>query len=97
MCVSGIFLGVVWALWHLPLFFIPQSSQYNYPLIVHVLYTIILSMVITFVFERTKRNITFAIILHSASNALITSLAFSYSSVSNLYSYIRNNQLIKKA
>lgn len=90
---SGIFVGIVWSLWHLPLFFIPGSSQYGCPIAIHIMNAIIISMIITFVFKKTKGCITFSIMLHATSNALFTSLASSYSSTSKYYQFLNENQI----
>lgn len=88
-CFSSIIVGIIWALWHIPLFFIPGSSQYGCPLLLFILHSILLSIIITKVFDKTNHCITFAIILHATSNTLTTSFITSSSSFSKYYTFLQ--------
>jgi membrane protease YdiL (CAAX protease family) len=64
---SGLILGVVWGLWHLPLFFIKDTYQYNQGawsewFWLFFIGIIPLSVVFTWIFNNTRRS-TLAIIL----------------------------------
>lgn len=70
---SSLILGVVWALWHLPLFFIKDTYQSNLgvwsPAIWLFMVSIIpLTIVMTWVYNNTQRSTLAAILLHSMVN-----------------------------
>jgi membrane protease YdiL (CAAX protease family) len=75
--VSGLIVGVVWAIWHIPLFFIKGTSQYNMqlqdgllPVILgYSIFVIVSSIQFTWVFNNTKGSVLLAAIMHGASNA----------------------------
>jgi uncharacterized protein len=65
--VSSLILGVVWALWHLPLFFIKDTYQYNQGawsewFWLFMIGIIPLAVIFTWIFNNTRRS-TLAIIL----------------------------------
>jgi membrane protease YdiL (CAAX protease family) len=64
---SGI-VGIIWALWHLPLFFIPGMPQHGTPFVAFVVYTVALSVVLTFLAERTNGSVLVATLFHGAVN-----------------------------
>lgn len=66
--VASLILGSVWAVWHLPLFFMPNLSQSYMPFGVFFLLTIGFSIIFTWTFCRTGRNLFSALLLHTAIN-----------------------------
>lgn len=73
--VSGLIVGVAWAIWHMPLFFIKGTSQYEQaqdgllPAILgYSLLVIASSIQFTWVFNNTKGSVLLAAVLHGASN-----------------------------
>lgn len=71
--VASLILGVVWSLWHLPLFFIKDSYQYNLgvgSLAFWLFMTAIvpLNVVFTWVFNNTNRSTLGAMLLHFMVN-----------------------------
>ena len=77
--VSSIIIGVLWGLWHIPLFLVEGTTQYNWRmdagLIPAVLgYTVFIiawSIQYTWVFNNTKGSVLLAAVLHGAGNAWI--------------------------
>jgi membrane protease YdiL (CAAX protease family) len=65
---ASVFLGAMWALWHLPLFYMPQMPQYGHPFGAFVVYTIALSIVMTFLAQRTGCSVIIATLFHGAVN-----------------------------
>ncbi|MHC1781835.1 MAG: CPBP family intramembrane glutamic endopeptidase [Anaerolineaceae bacterium] len=65
---ASLILGSVWAVWHLPLFFMPNLSQSYMPFGIFFLLTIGFSMVFTWIYHRTGRNLFSALLLHTAIN-----------------------------
>jgi membrane protease YdiL (CAAX protease family) len=78
--VGTILLGVLWGLWHLPLFFIPGTDWYALPVVgtglighlvplgVFVIWTIALAITITSVFNNTRGSLLLAMLLHASIN-----------------------------
>ena len=60
---------VTWALWHLPLFFIPGVSQYRQNFWVFAIYALFFSLIFGWVYGRTK-SIPLAILGHTLVNTL---------------------------
>lgn len=75
--VSSIIIGVIWAIWHLPLFFITGTTQnllMQYFPLASVLFFIMvigLSITMTWVYNNTERSILGAILLHTIWNTFI--------------------------
>lgn len=70
---SSLILGVVWSLWHLPLFFIKDSYQYNLgfgsPAFWLFMISIIpLNVAFSWIFNNTRRSTLAVIIFHSMVN-----------------------------
>ncbi|WP_181163812.1 type II CAAX endopeptidase family protein [Pontibacter mangrovi] len=70
--VGSFILGVVWILWHLPLFFIEGTSQhakgFGYQFWSWSFQLITLSFIFTWVYNNTNRSILGAILLHLLAN-----------------------------
>jgi len=75
--VSGLIVGVVWAIWHIPLFFIKGTNQYDMqlqdgllPVILgYSIFVIVSSIQFAWVFNNTKGSVLLAAVFHGASNA----------------------------
>ncbi len=65
---ASIVLGLIWALWHLPLFFIPGTDTFGQPFFVYTLQVVALSVAITFLYVRTNGSLLLPMILHAAVN-----------------------------
>jgi len=63
-------LGVVWAAWHLPLFFMPTMPQYGSPFPAFIGYTIGLSLILTVLAQRTRGSLVIATLFHGAVNTI---------------------------
>jgi membrane protease YdiL (CAAX protease family) len=77
---ASLILGVLWALWHLPLFFIPGTFQQQYGdpvpgFIVFAPGVIGRSVVYTWLHLGTRRSLWAAILYHAVSNYTISFLA----------------------
>jgi membrane protease YdiL (CAAX protease family) len=64
--VSSLAVGIVWGLWHLPLFYMVGTSQHelHLPFVGFLLGTLTLSVVMTWVNNNTRNSIWAAILLH---------------------------------
>lgn len=70
---SSLILGVIWAVWHIPLFFIVGSYQYNLGLGTLSFWTCMVNIVsqavlITWIYNNTDRSTTSAILFHFMVN-----------------------------
>jgi uncharacterized protein len=75
-------LGILWGLWHMPLFFIPGTDQYALsfggigfishllPLGVFVIWTIALAITITWIFNNTHGSLGLSMMLHASINTV---------------------------
>ena len=75
--VSGLIVGVAWATWHIPLFFIKGTSQYEQamdagllPAILgYAVFVTVQSVQFTWLFNNTKGSVLLAAVFHGAANA----------------------------
>jgi hypothetical protein len=63
---SSVFIGVVWAFWHLPLFFLVGTSQHelHLPFVGFLAGTVAISVIFTWINNNTDDSIWAAILLH---------------------------------
>lgn len=64
--LASLIIGVIWSLWHLPLFFMVGSSQYefNIPFLVFLVSVTSTSYIYTYIYIRTKQSLFSAIFIH---------------------------------
>ena len=80
--VSSLILGIIWGVWHLPMFFLVGSSQnilLAYLPISTVLFfieAILVTFVITWVYNNTGRSILGALLIHTTWNVTFSSFFF---------------------
>ena len=67
--LASVILGVMWALWHLPLFFNPDLFYSNLPFVVQLAIQIPLTILITWVFNSTGGSVLMAMLVHAVFNA----------------------------
>ena len=67
--VASLVLGGVWALWHLPLFYLVGTAQSHLPMALYALTTIASSVVFAWLFNRTTGSVLPVLVLHTAVNA----------------------------
>ena len=65
---ASIMLGVIWACWHLPLFFLPQADTYGQSFPVYLLQVTALSVAIAWLYWRTMGSLLLTMLMHSAIN-----------------------------
>ena len=69
--VGNLVLGIVWALWHLPLFFIPETSQFFTPFAGFVLLTIGYSWIFAWVRQISGKRTLAGLVAHGIANAFV--------------------------
>lgn len=65
---SSLILGAIWSGWHLPLFFIIGTPQYNQSFFSFSFKVIVISVLFTWLYNNTKRSILIAMIFHTTIN-----------------------------
>lgn len=66
--LASIVLGVIWAAWHLPLFYIPGSGSTDGSFPVYLLGVTALSVVLTWLYWRTGGSLLMTMLMHAAIN-----------------------------
>ena len=72
---ASLILGVVWALWHLPLQWTAGYAQFQLPWWLLLLDVSAKSVIFTWVFLRTRGSALIAIVLHATTNLFVVSPA----------------------
>src|SRR5215218_983173 len=70
--VGSLVLGIIWALWHLPLFLIPSwDTPHGNPLdlVLFVIWAVAITIIFTWVFNNTKGSVLLAILAHGSINS----------------------------
>jgi len=65
---ASILLGLIWACWHLPQFFIPEADTYGQSFFVYALQVTGLSVAMAWLYARTNGSLLLVMLLHSAVN-----------------------------
>ncbi len=64
----SITIGIIWGIWHLPMFFIEALSHYQYDLFTFMLGGIMYSIYLTWLYAKTK-SILLTVLFHAVINA----------------------------
>jgi membrane protease YdiL (CAAX protease family) len=67
--LASLILGVLWALWHLPQFFNPDTLYSNLPFVLFLAYIVPFAVLITWVFNSVGGSVLMAILMHALMNA----------------------------
>lgn len=65
---ASIILGMIWACWHLPLFFLRQADTYEQSFPVYLLQVTALSVTIAWLYGHTNGSLLLTMLMHSAIN-----------------------------
>jgi membrane protease YdiL (CAAX protease family) len=68
---ASLLLGVIWAVWHLPLFFVGHTDTTGQSFPVFLLEVTALSVVLAWLFARTNGSLLLTMLMHSAVNQTI--------------------------
>lgn len=66
--VASLFLGLVWGVWHLPLFYISDTVQAQMTLVLFLLSTVAMSVLFAWLARHTGGSVIVALVLHTAIN-----------------------------
>src|SRR5207247_7237989 len=65
---ASILLGVIWASWHLPLFYVPGTDTYGQSFPMYLLQVTALSVAIAWLYWRTRGSLLLTMLMHAAIN-----------------------------
>jgi membrane protease YdiL (CAAX protease family) len=65
---ASVILGIIWASWHLPLFFVPGSSTFRQSFPLYLLEVTALSVTMAWLYWRTNGSLLLVMLLHAAVN-----------------------------
>ncbi len=65
---ASVLLGIIWACWHLPQFFIPEADTYGQSFFVFVLQVTALSVAIAWLYAHTNGSLLLTMLMHAAVN-----------------------------
>ena len=68
---ASLVLGLIWGVWHLPLFFVPGLGHYGQSFPLFVLGTTALSVAMAWLYANTNGSLLLAMLMHSAVNQTI--------------------------
>lgn len=72
MAGAGMALGLIWGVWHLPTFLIPNSGQSHLPLGGYLLLVAAWSQLFVWLINRARGSVLIAVLFHAAMNAAIS-------------------------
>jgi membrane protease YdiL (CAAX protease family) len=78
---GSIVVGVLWALWHLPLFFIPGSYQYGDALIPYIYLLTCWTIVMALFVGKARGSVWPAILLHGSANFVAFTIRYPHTYV----------------
>jgi CAAX protease family protein len=65
---GSVVLGVIWAFWHLPLFYLPGADTYHQSFPVYALQVTALSVAFAWLYAYTKGSLLLTMLMHAAVN-----------------------------
>lgn len=66
---ASLLLGLIWGLWHLPLFFMPDTPHADAPLLLFLVSTVAQSVMFAWLFVNTRHSLVPALVMHTSLNA----------------------------
>lgn len=66
--VSSLILGVIWCCWHIPLFFLPGSSQQGIPFPIYLMLVVTLGVYFTWLYNNTRGSLIITVLAHFSFN-----------------------------
>jgi membrane protease YdiL (CAAX protease family) len=68
LAAASVILGLIWATWHLPLFFVPGADTFGQSFPLYVLQVIAISVALAWLYWRTEGSLLLVMLLHAAVN-----------------------------
>jgi CAAX protease family protein len=66
--VSSLILGVIWCCWHIPLYFLPGSSQRGIPFPIYLMMVVTLGVYFTWLYNNTRGSLIITVLAHFCFN-----------------------------
>jgi uncharacterized protein len=66
--LASLILGVLWGLWHLPVFFNPDTSYSKLPFLLFLAFIVVFTVLMTWLFNSTGGSVLMAMFFHAALN-----------------------------
>lgn len=66
--VSSLILGVIWCCWHIPLFFLPGSSQQSIPFPIYLALVVTLGVYFTWLYNNSQGSLLITVLAHFSFN-----------------------------
>jgi membrane protease YdiL (CAAX protease family) len=66
--VSSLILGVIWCCWHIPLYFVPGSSQSGIPFPIYLMLVVTLGIYFTWLYNNTRGSLIICVLAHFSFN-----------------------------
>lgn len=73
---ASLALGVIWTIWHAPLFFMVGTGQMNLPFWAYGLAVMAYTILISWVYNRSSRNLWSAFLMHTMFNIMLVMVGF---------------------
>jgi hypothetical protein len=73
---ASLLIGVVWGLWHLPLWVMPGDRHSTYPFIAFLIMTTSISVVYSWIYSASQKKLIVVIFFHAMSNTAAPLLPF---------------------
>ena len=73
---ASLLIGVVWGLWHLPLWVMPGDGHSTYPFIAFLIMTTSISLAYAWLFNKSGKKLLIVIIFHAMNNTAAPLLPF---------------------
>jgi uncharacterized protein len=84
---ASIIVGIVWACWHLPFFFISGNDKSRQSFVVYLLQVIALSIAMAWVYWRTNSSLLVTMLMHAAINNTKDIVLLAGLAASNAFSF----------
>ena len=69
---ASVILGLLWGVWHTPLFLIAGTAQSGWPYIGFLLFAIAESILVTWIYNNSRGSVLLATIFHAATDAALS-------------------------
>src|SRR5262249_36571973 len=85
LSIASVILGIVWAGWHLPFFFIPGSDNFGQSFWMYLIGVTAISAAMAWLYWRTNRSLLLTMLMHAAINNTAGIVKSPASAVSNAF------------
>jgi hypothetical protein len=68
---GSILIGLIWGVWHLPLWFMPGEGHTYYSFLAFLIYTVSMSVIIGWMYNASDKKMIIAWIMHGISNVAV--------------------------